>query len=536
VTRVVMTLAIAAAALSAAPGPIAQPQSPDNQPFGFENGRCQPVRTGVSELTFSGGPGPGAVTSGPFWDLPVLVAGDATESFDADFDDSTGVMWLAFALDDSSLVRFYNSTDHGLSWSYAYRVEVSPSSSIRRMRVVVGAGDSNYVHAFFRVDATMGDLYDIRLSQDLSHMDVQSVLVGPDTVTWFDACRDNRPDYGLFILAVQPYTVMYNASFMRSADFGRTWTRQFGTDMRDPAICAGAGTYIHIACVHSNGRGPAYQYNYNRGDSVSWGPGSELNTDTFPSADPRVVVATTFPESTATAWVLYSHSNAGSMDWDADYAVRSDSWGNTWHKHRQLAATADAEYVADAKNDRESDNIYTDAMVVVSDTAEAESVVVHWSWANADAPETWSEPVRVSDTLKASPNPLPAIVFSPGAGEYPTPGVVFAGYGGVGAYFNADWFGTGAAEKEPSDVESAIRLSGNPSQGSVRFTPGMPVAEILSVRIFNTVGMVVRELPPAASVVWDGRDQAGRPLGSGAYVIRVGAARGVRQAKVLLAR
>jgi len=533
---IVVTLVIAAAVLSAAPTAILQPQPLDPASFGFGNGNWQPARAGVPTMSFSGEPGTGAVFSGRFWDLPVPINGEAIESFDVDFDDSTGIMWLALAPDGDSLVRFYNSTDHGRSWSNAYDVEISPHSRVWPMHVVVGAGDSNYVHAFIRVEAAMGDLYDIRLRQDLSHMDVQPVQVGRDTFTRFDVCRDNRPDYGLYVFTSNSYLVTFNAVFLRSFDYGRTWDRQVGNDVRQPALCAGAGTYIHMACVHARDRGLGYQCNSNRGDPTSWLLGSELGTDTCLISDPKVAVATTMPESLATAWVLYSHSNRNSADWDVDYAVRSDSWGSSWRKHQQLTSSPAAEHIADVRNDRESDNIYVDAMFVVSDTAEAESAVVKYSWANTDAPRSWFAPLKVSDTLRVSPELLPTLVFSPGAAEFPVPGVVFSGYGEIGAYFNATWFETGAAEKTAPDFTVAIAVSSNPSRGPVRFAPGVPVAEILSIRIFDAIGKLVRNFPPAANVSWDGRDRAGRPLSTGAYIIRVTTARGAQQTKVLLTR
>jgi len=51
----------------------------------------------------------------------------------------------------------------------------------------------------------------------------------------------------------------------------------------------------------------------------------------------------------------------------------------------------------------------------------------------------------VSDTLKVG-KPLPEIVFSPGAAPYPVPGLLFTRYDHAGTWFNATWFGTGAAE------------------------------------------------------------------------------------------
>ena len=143
---------------------------------------------------------------------------------------------------------------------------------------------------------------------------------------------------------------------------------------------------------------------------------------------------------------MYGHSNGNTADYDVDYAVRSDSWGGTWLKHQQLAATPATEYVKDAKCYREPGNIYMDAALVVSDTAALDSAVVQYTWVNSDAPRSWLAPVKVSDTLKVAYWPEPVVVFSPGAAPYPLPGILFSLDGHYGAWFNAAWFGAGTAE------------------------------------------------------------------------------------------
>ena len=532
--QLVVLCLISAAALSAAPTVISQPQSPDPELFGFGHGDWQPPRAGVPAVTLSRVPVFGEVRLGRFWELPVFIDSLPLASFDVDFDDLSGTMWLALSPANDSTLRHYTSTDHGRTWTNVHNVRLDPPAILAPIHIVIGAGDSNYIHTFVRHPAANGDLYDIRLKQDLSYIDVQAVLVGGDTLTRFDVCRDNRPDYGLYVFTSNPYASVWNALFLRSFDLGRTWDRQNGLDLRQPALCAGGGTYIHMACVHARDRGLAYQYNYNRGDPSSWGPGSELGTDTCLIADPKVAVATTTPESLATAWVLYNHSNRNTADWDVDYAVRSDSWGGTWRKHQQLAASPAAERVADAKNDRESDNIYTDAVYVVSDTAAQDSAVVYYTWANSDAPRNWFAPVGVSDTIKVSPVLLPTIVFSPGAAPYPVPGVIFTNYGRNETYFNAAWFEAGAAEQPVADCAQPINLKGNPARGIVQFAPGVPVAEITSIRIFDALGRLVQDFPPAASIFWNCRDRSGRLARPGAYFIRVGTARGLQQTRLTL--
>ena len=480
------------------------------QPFGLGSGTWRPAQAGEPAVTLRSGPGTGEKLSGRFWDPPVFISDEALWDLDADCDDVTGVMWLVLAPSADSLIRFYNSTDHGASWTYVQHADLTPRSTYWNVKVVVGTGDSNYVHAFVRHDAAMGDLYDIRLKQDLSYMDFYPVQVGPDTLSSFDVCRDNRTDYGLFALTSNPYSSGENAAFLRSFDFGKTWDRQPGTNIRRPTLCAGADTYLHIACTSDWDRNVAYFYNSNRGDPSSWGARTSLGTDTFQIYDAIVSAAMTTPESLATVWVLYSHSNNNTADFDADYAVRSDSWGGTWLKHQQLAATSVTELVRDAECYREPGNKYTDAALVVSDTAEQDSVVVQYTWANGDAPRSWLAPIKVSDTLKAVRWPEPKVVFSPGATPYNVPGIVFSRYNHYGAWFNAAWFGSGAAEPGQS-AGHASAPGATIVRGVLRLPPAPSVGRPATADLLDISGRRVMSLRPGLNDV--------RQLARGVYYV-----------------
>ncbi len=89
--------------------------------------------------------------------------------------------------------------------------------------------------------------------------------------------------------------------------------------------------------------------------------------------------------------------------------------------------------------------------------------------------------------------------------------------------------GSGIEEEEALRVRNGatLRAYPNPSQNQVRVSLPSPAGENLPVRICDVTGRVVRTLTvgpgafgrPQREVVWDLRDNAGRPVGQGVYLI-----------------
>lgn len=82
----------------------------------------------------------------------------------------------------------------------------------------------------------------------------------------------------------------------------------------------------------------------------------------------------------------------------------------------------------------------------------------------------------------------------------------------------------------------------NPFNPSTTIAWAMPVAMPVQVMVHDSGGRVVRRLIDRAlnaghhTVVWDGEDDAGRPVGSGVYFVKVVAGNEARTTKVMLAR
>lgn len=148
---------------------------------------------------------------------PNQVNGTGTD-YEAD-----GTMWTVCSPLDSS-VRIYNSTDHGQTWNYFRGFGWSTPCQFGRVQVVVGVGDSNFVHVFALLPFQDGDLVDVIYHRDGVSAGWAAVKSGADTVGDFAVCRDNTPPYYLHASAVNTYRGgLANNRIMRSTDFGRTW-------------------------------------------------------------------------------------------------------------------------------------------------------------------------------------------------------------------------------------------------------------------------------------------------------------------------
>ncbi|MDZ7288528.1 MAG: T9SS type A sorting domain-containing protein [candidate division KSB1 bacterium] len=103
----------------------------------------------------------------------------------------------------------------------------------------------------------------------------------------------------------------------------------------------------------------------------------------------------------------------------------------------------------------------------------------------------------------------------------------------------------GVQERPNSPIPMAFRLLQNfpnPFNPETKIQFAVPVTSIVKIEIFNMLGQRVRELhyglkPAGAySVIWDGRDDAGRQVGSGVYLYRLSTDRFTATKKMLLVR
>jgi hypothetical protein len=95
----------------------------------------------------------------------------------------------------------------------------------------------------------------------------------------------------------------------------------------------------------------------------------------------------------------------------------------------------------------------------------------------------------------------------------------------------------------PGELPGVLALRGNypnPFNPSTHIRFDLPVRGHVSLQVFDLAGHLVRTLvdevrePAAHDVVWDGTDNAGRTVSSGAYYCRLTSGSGTATAKMLL--
>jgi hypothetical protein len=153
----------------------------------------------------------------------VLIRQGRVTATAADYEPD-GTMWVALACLDS-INHLYFSTDHGTTWNH--HVAFQCNQLFRKLGLVVGQGDSNFIHIFVISQDYSGDLYDFRFSHDGSTYQMLPVRVGWDTVSDFSVARQpsggNHFLYAMVNNELRTAPPLYNAFFLRSGDFGRTW-------------------------------------------------------------------------------------------------------------------------------------------------------------------------------------------------------------------------------------------------------------------------------------------------------------------------
>jgi len=91
--------------------------------------------------------------------------------------------------------------------------------------------------------------------------------------------------------------------------------------------------------------------------------------------------------------------------------------------------------------------------------------------------------------------------------------------------------GTGTLEPAGPVPASRLRFGPNPSRGPVRLEPGEPV---VSARVFDATGRLVRLLRPDGVLSWDRRDARGVTVPAGVYLLEVASERGTSRARLVL--
>jgi hypothetical protein len=493
-------------------------------------GTYQPARAVESDVTLRAGP----ATSDPrFWTNPVPLDTAYIADYASDYDPVTGTYWAAIGYLLDSVVHIFRSTDYGATWHYVYWYGYSPNSIYSKLGLVVGNGDSNWIHVFTRLEMNNGDIHDFRLRPDLSGYTSVAVSADADTIDNFTVCRDYRSNYGLYVvhsneLSNNPGA---NAKFRRSFDAGNTWDA-IGWGGWENHISPGANTALQACGVKQGTRNLVWaEENTHFGDLANWKPTYNVHFDTFDHYRPRIAAAMTAPDSQATLWCVYQYNWLNSGDYDVWYAARSHAWGDTWRRRYPLAiSSALDEVMPEARQYKQPGYPYIGGTYTVMDTVSPGHSRVYWTWSRSTAPDSWRSPTQASDTFSFTAYAVSSLI---GPSDYG--GVLFAKAGLFylphGLYYNAGLLGIEEGAATPLSLVLSVRP--NPARGRVMLSPRVGTE---GIEIYDVSGRLVRAFDLAGSrqpVIWDGRDGSGHQLASGIYLVRARTALGDRTGKLL---
>jgi hypothetical protein len=439
-----------------------------------------------------------------------------------------GTMWTMLTRLEDSSTYTYRSTDHGLSWQYRL-VSRASGRIFDKLGLVVGEGESSFVYTFVLDPVNNGDLWLARLDTRTDSLLSIPVLSGPDTIRDFAVCRDyTGANYWLYAVVTAPDSNSQRAlRFLRSTDYGRDWsvTDSYPEWHEDPHLSAGAGAYIYFSGHRPDALKMWTNYHYLDHGQWAW----TLFNLGEGVADPVIGAAFTLPESTASAWCVWSEDYQNSGDWDVKYCY-STSGGDNWSLPQYLAASTDAdEGYPDLRNYTSLGNTYINASYIRDVGTDR---TVYRRYANAPTPTGWSDTLRINQgSAGTGTNVRPKLCYTPG-GPFSGAGCVFVGEGLNGCWWNGPYPGNVAESKDAAGRLMSIQ----PSIGCGPFLikAGSPTA----VLVHDRAGRLVRSLEPdrSGTANWDGHDDMGRAVASGVYFVRLTAGDRRATEKVVLHR
>jgi len=98
-------------------------------------------------------------------------------------------------------------------------------------------------------------------------------------------------------------------------------------------------------------------------------------------------------------------------------------------------------------------------------------------------------------------------------------------------------------EEPPKPAKLRLSVAPNPFNALLRINVTTPISGRMHIAVYNQTGQLVRQLrdthvPSAGvqTVLWDGKDGAARPVGSGVYLVRLTTPTAVVTERVTLLR
>ena len=437
--------------------------------------------------------------------------------------DTNGTMWCAVALRPESTIHVFRSTDHGINWSYVYWM--THGSDFRKVEVVVGSGDSNYVYVFYIRRTAGGDLWCFRIKTDLSGHNFYPVAVGPDTIDDFSVSIDYVDWYYLYCIYANEHRTGLTSHITRSLDMGATWeTPVDWWNAWDPCVSYTTGSTIHCAWRYALTGGEIhYSFNRHYGMSGYWSPYRVVNdTSADQCLDPVVVQADSSPESQAAVWVFYTAGQRDSAMRDLHYSASANG-GGSWTPGPPLGELFRDEQQACLAADPAGPNDYVSLCYSSGNLHRGDTVSAWWTCTNSGDLDGWLNPVKVSRFPLAAL--APKLVYAPHA-PMRLPGVFYsqqAEAGPWGVRFAAPWLAGDSSVDDPTEPVTWP----NPSTGPVRLSATVTKPGRYSLAVYDAAGRLVASLfdrwlePGPQFWTWDRKSQAGKTIPAGTYFVRL---------------
>ncbi|HTW90513.1 MAG TPA: hypothetical protein VMH22_02255 [bacterium] len=392
---------------------------------------------------------PSRLESYPLVPDVVIYPGEVMGS-GADYDDD-GTMWTVCSPLDST-VRIYKSTDAGQTWTLFNAFGWTPACQFGRVQVVVGVGDSNFVHVFALLPFQDGDLVDVIYLHDGTYSGWSPVKADSATVSDFAVCRDNAGAYYLHACATNTaYGGARTVKVLRSTDHGRTWAQtQTWDDGSNPCLSAGTGGSVYYASTYNTWYKGQVALLYNRSYGSGGWTEKDLKPDTFAVAGAVVAQAFTNPDSEAVLWMAWQHQTESLPEVTACYSTDGGKTFSTPAPTGPMAITS--ELWPDLKNYRSWGSTTVKVSYFCLDTFGYRWV----SQQSADAgdPGNWSGPVRIDyGEAQVDQSLRPWLVYSPHGPGGNEAGCVFEHFLIKAFCWNSPW--TIPAVEEPVAGESA---------------------------------------------------------------------------------
>lgn len=455
----------------------------------------------------------------PGFDAPDVVITQSSSGLAAISTDyqPDGSLWAAASFRQDSACRVFRSTDGGFNWDYFGGFNFPNRALVRRLKLVVGNGDSARVHLFALHPTGQGDLYCVRWNMDGTGLTGYNVLVGPDTITEFAACRDHAETaYRLYAVAHNGMnsTAFPRSLICRSTNFGRAWAvvdTMANCDV--PHMSAGAGSYVYIAAV-------PYQsiwYGYvgavisdNYGEPGSW-VSRAVRPDTQLVLMASIAPAFTLPAAEAMVWLSYT-DHVGSTNRYRVLALHSSNAGGNWQGPVLIGHDPSKDALAGYLRN-------------LSNSGDESMHISYWQFfdvyarhATASAPTVWSSPVQMNDTHRSNYDfgCTPQLILSCPRQEA---GAVWMSQDSTKLLWGAPWM-TGLAERPgPAPAGAGFAVAPSPALNRLRFDWEGPAAD---VALFDVTGRELRRFrAQSPGFAWNRRDEAGRRVPAGTYLARL---------------